>query len=268
MIKMSPKPLPDIRGIIADLDGVVYRGNTPIDSAVESFVHWREAGIPYCFVTNNSTRTTIEVAAKLTTMGVPTSPDQVVSSATGTSAILRKTWPRGGRAFVLGASSLVGAVEEAGFEIAESDVDCVVVGLDRSLTYERLDRAVGLVLSGAKLIGTNPDVLLPKDDGFEPGAGSLLAAIVAATRVEPLIVGKPQPHLIHDAVARLGIDHAQAIMIGDQLETDIVAAQKAEVFSVLVETGVPNPANSGVVPDLAVPTLVSLGQAMEMRARS
>jgi 4-nitrophenyl phosphatase len=262
MTKMSYKPLPDTRGIIADLDGVVYRGHTPIDSAVESFAIWREAGIPYCFVTNNSTRTTAEVAAKLTAMGIPTSPDQVISSATGTNAILRKAWPRGGRAFVLGAPSLVQAVEDAGLDIAETGVDCVVVGLDRSLTYERLDRAVGLVLSGAKLIGTNPDVLLPKDDGFEPGAGSLLAAIVAATRVEPIIVGKPQPHLIHDAVACLGIRHEHAIMIGDQLDTDIVAAQKAGVFSVLVETGVPNPVNGKVLPDLVVPTLVSLRQAM------
>jgi 4-nitrophenyl phosphatase len=267
MTKTSANPLPDIRGIISDLDGVVYRGNTPIDSAVESFAIWREAGIPYCFVTNNSTRTTVEVAAKLTAMGVPTSSDQVISSATGTNVILRRIWPQGGRAFVLGASSLVEAVEEAGFEIAEADVDCVVVGLDRSLTYDRLDRAVGLVLSGAKLIGTNPDVLLPKDKGFEPGAGSLLAAIVAATRVEPLIVGKPQPHLIHDAVARLGIDHTQAIMIGDQLETDIVAARKAGVFSILVETGVPNPVNSELIPDLTVPTLVSLELAMAASTR-
>jgi len=257
--------LPDIRGVIADLDRVVYRGNTPIESAVKTFALWRKAGMPYCFVTNNSTRTTQEVAARLTSMGVPTEPDQVMSSATGTNAILRRTWPHGGRAFVLGAPSLMQAVEEAAFEITDADVDCVIVGLDRSLTYERLDRAVSLVLAGAKLIGTNPDVLLPKDDGFEPGAGSLLAAIVAATRVEPLIVGKPQPHLIHDAIAWLRVGHGQAIMIGDQLETDIVAAQKAGVFSVLVETGVPNPADSEVIADLVVPTLESLAHWRPLR---
>jgi 4-nitrophenyl phosphatase len=268
MTQSSGRSLPEIRGIIADLDGVVYRGNTPVDSAVRSFAAWREAGIPYCFVTNNSTRTTEEVADKLTAMGVAAGPDQIVSSATGTSNFLRRTWPTGGRAFVLGAPSLVHAVQEAGFEIAAERVDCVVVGLDRHLSYQRLDQAVGLVLAGAVLIGTNPDILLPKDNGFEPGAGSILAAIVAATHVKPLIVGKPQPHLIHDAISRLGIDHAQAIMIGDQLETDIAAAQIAGVFAVLVETGVPNPASSQVIPDLIVPTLTILEQMMVLPTRS
>jgi 4-nitrophenyl phosphatase len=262
MSQSNGRNLPDIRGIVADLDGVVYRGNTPIESAVQSFAAWRKAGIPYCFVTNNSTRTPEEVAAKLTAMGVETSPEQVVSSATGTGVILRRTWSQGGRAYVLGAPSLIQAVEQAGFEIADEQVDCVVVGLDRGLTYERLGKAVDLILGGAKLIGTNPDVLLPKDNGFEPGAGALLAAIVAATRVEPIIVGKPQPHLIDDAIARLGIDHSQAIMIGDQKETDILAAQSAGVFAVLVETGVPNPAGSGITPDLIVQTLTDLRARM------
>jgi len=264
-------PLPDlllrerlsrIRGIVADLDGVVYRGNTPIESAVASFAAWRQAGMSYCFVTNNSTRTPEMVAAKLTAMGVLTRPDQVISNATGSTAMLRKTWPSGGRAFVLGAPSLHQAVKEAGFAIAEHDVDCVVAGLDQGFTYERLSRAVRLVLGGATLIGTNPDALLPTDIGFEPGAGSLLAAIVAATRVDPIIVGKPQPHLINDAIARLGIAHSECVMIGDQVETDIVAAQGAGVFAVLVETGVPNPASGTVKPDLIVPTLAELRNLM------
>jgi 4-nitrophenyl phosphatase len=254
--------LPRVRGIIADLDGVVYRGNTPIDSAVESFAGWRQAGIPYCFVTNNSTRSPEEVAAKLTAMGVLCAPDQVVTSATGTTEILKKTWPKGGRAFVLGAPSLIHAVEAAEFEISQDEVDCVIAGLDRALTFERLSRAVQLVLGGATLIGTNPDVLLPTDNGFEPGAGSLLAAIVSSTRVEPIVVGKPQPHLINDAVARLGIAHAECLMIGDQLDTDIVAAQSAGIFSVLVETGVPNSVDSTIIPDLVVPTLLKLGELM------
>ncbi|MGN7292528.1 HAD-IIA family hydrolase [Rhizobium sp. SAFR-030] len=268
MTQSSGRNLPDIRGIIADLDGVVFRGNTPIESAVQSFAAWREAGIPYCFVTNNSTRTTEEVAAKLSAMGVLTDPSQVISTATGTRGILRRTWPKGGRAYVLGAPSLEQAVVEAGFEIAEERVDCVVAGLDKGFTYARLDRAVSLVMGGARLIGTNPDVLLPKDGGFEPGAGSILAAIVAATRAEPLIVGKPQPHLIQDAVALLGIDHGQVIMIGDQLETDIVAAQRAGVFAVLVETGVPNPSGSGITPDLTVSTLTDLQAIMAGRVQA
>jgi 4-nitrophenyl phosphatase len=254
--------LPRVRGIIADLDGVVYRGNTPIDSAVESFASWRQASIPYCFVTNNSTRSPEEVAAKLTAMGVLCAADQVITSATGTTEILKKTWPKGGRAFALGAPSLIRAVEAAEFEISHDDVDCVVAGLDRELTYERLSRAVQFVLGGATLIGTNPDVLLPTDSGFEPGAGSLLAAIVSSTRVNPIVVGKPQPHLINDAVARLGIAHAECLMIGDQLDTDIVAAQNAGIYSVMVETGVPNSVDSTIIPDLVVPTLLKLRELL------
>jgi len=249
------RELPDIGGIVSDLDGVVYRGAEPIPSAIEAFADWHGQGTPYCFVTNNSTRTPEAVAAMLGAMGVHCTPHQVVTSATGTAAMLRRQWPSGGRAYVLGAPSLVDAVAGAGFEVGETEVDCVVVGLDRALTYDRMSRAVQLVLNGAVLIGTNPDLLLPTANGFEPGAGALLTAIATSSGREPVVIGKPQPQLIHDAVAQLGVPYENVIMLGDQVATDIVAAQRAGVFAVLVQTGVPAAATEAAVPDLTVPDL-------------
>nr|WP_232372671.1 HAD-IIA family hydrolase [Acuticoccus mangrovi] len=251
--------MPPIEAIIADLDGVVFRGAAPIASAVDAFAAWRAAGIPYAFVSNNSTKSPAEMAAKLTAMGVPATEEQVVTSSTGTMRALREGWPRGGKAVVLGAPSLEQAVEAAGFVLTEdADADCVVVGLDRDLTYRRLDRAVAAVLAGAAFIGTNADRLIPESGHFAPGAGAMIAAVAAATGVTPRIIGKPGPDLIEEAIVRLGVARDRVIMIGDQVATDIAAARAAGVFAVLVETGVANPLPHVPEPDLTLADLTSL----------
>lgn len=153
--------LRNVAGVISDLDGVVYRGTEPIPSAVVRFRKWWEQGVPYCFVTNNSTRTPEEVAAKLTAMGVPTKADQVITSAVVTAELMARRWPKGGTAFVIGAPALAEAVAGAGFSVAGDRADVVVVGLDRDFTYEKLDRAMQLIRGGAALIATNPDRILP-----------------------------------------------------------------------------------------------------------
>ena len=248
---------PAIQGIISDLDGVVYRGEGPIDDAVEAFRRWELAGIPYCFVTNNATRSPEAFAEKLTRLGVRTSAAQVVTSPVATADALRARWPGGGPVFVLGAPALAAALTEAGFTVTDRDPQAVVVGLDRDLTYARLATAVHAVHAGAVLVATNADPRLPVEGGgFDPGAGSILAAVATATGVKPIVVGKPEPRMIEMALARLGTPKDGTVMIGDQVSTDILAGQRAGLRSILVTTGVPR--DDAAVPDRVVDSLLEL----------
>jgi 4-nitrophenyl phosphatase len=253
-----PVELPDFVAVISDLDGVVYRGSEPIKEAVEAFRRWHDNGIRYCFVTNNSTRSASEFAAKLRGFGIVAEAENVVTSADTTAALLKARWPAGARVFVVGATSLVEAIAAAGFEITGDAAEIVVAGLDRDFTYAKLKLAARLVLDGAALIGTNPDLLLPSEDGFEPGAGTLIGAIAAASGQQPLIIGKPEPHMIEAALQRLGTDPARTVMIGDQIATDIQAGQRAGLFSILVQTGVPETGARQAEPDLTLASLAAL----------
>ena len=243
--------------VIADLDGVVYRGEAAIPDAVEAFRRWERAGVPYCFVTNNATRSPEAFAEKLTRLGVRTSPAQVVTSPVATAEYMRQRWPAGGPVFVLGAPALASAVTEAGFTITDAEPQAVVIGLDRELTYAKLTTAVHAVLAGAVLIGTNADPRLPiEGGGFDPGAGSILAAVTTATGAKPIVVGKPEPRMIEIALERLGSPRAGTVMIGDQINTDILAGQRAGLRSILVTTGVPR--DAAATPDRVVDSLLEL----------
>lgn len=248
---------PEIEAVISDLDGVLYRGEAPIDDAIEAFRRWRQAGVRYCFVTNNATRSPDAFAAKLTGFGVETSPAQVVTSPVATAAYMRERWPAGGPVFVLGAQAIVAAVTDAGFTVTDRSPQAVVVGLDRDLTYARLTVAVHAVMAGAVLIGTNADPRLPVEGGgFDPGAGSILAAVATATGATPIVVGKPEPRMIELALDRLGSSRDRTVMIGDQVGTDIVAGQRAGLHSILVTTGVPR--DDAATPDRVVDSLLEL----------
>ena len=232
---------PRIKGIISDIDGVVCRGNVPVAGAAEAFRNWREAKIPYVFFTNNSTKTAREFAEKLRGFGISVSADQVVSTAEATATFLRRKWPLGTGMLVVGARSLRESVKSAGMKLDAENPAAVVVGLDREINYAKLRAASRAVLSGAKLIGTNPDLMLPASDGFDPGAGSILAAIDAASgRKGPAaVIGKPEPFLVELALERLKTPRQQTIVVGDQVCTDILAGRNARLATVLVQTGVP-----------------------------
>ncbi|MDL2409146.1 HAD-IIA family hydrolase [Rhizobium calliandrae] len=230
---------PLVQGVISDLDGVVYRGKTAIQDAVETFQVWRAAGIPYCFVTNNSTHSARDVVAKLNGFGLDVTEDNVVTSAVTAAQLIREKHPAGTRVYVIGAPSLRQAITDAELEITDEKPAVVIMGLDREITHEKLRIAVDAILRGALLMGTNPDLLLPTPTGFEPGAGAILTAVAAAARVKPVIVGKPEVHMIEAALTRLGTDRVSTLMIGDQIPTDIQAGKRAGLCSVLVTTGVP-----------------------------
>lgn len=253
---------PSVTGIVSDLDGVVYRGKTAIPDAVEAFRGWQAAGLPYCFVTNNSTHTAEDVVAKLNGFGLEATTDNVVTSAVTAAQLIRKSYPAGTRIYVIGAPSLKKAITDAELEITDENPAVVIMGLDREISHEKLRIAVNAVLKGAVLIGTNPDLLLPTPTGFEPGAGAILTAVSTAARVKPIIVGKPETHMIEVALSRLGTERGSTLMIGDQIPTDIQAGKRAGLCSVLVTTGVPPVDDTSLQPaDFVVSSLKHIALA-------
>lgn len=246
---------PKISGIISDLDGVTYRGDEPIESAVTVFQHWSDIGLPYAFVTNNSTKSAEEFSAKLNAMGIPADPARIVTTSAVAAARLSELLEPRSRVMVIGAQALVRAVADRDFEIADEDVDAVVAGLDRSFTYERLASAQTALLGGAHFIGTNPDPLLPKSSGSEPGAGAILKAIETASGVVPTIIGKPKPDLVTTALSILGTDRQSTFMLGDQIMTDIVAGHAAGLATIRVRTGVIEKDPLSISPDFDIESL-------------
>lgn len=235
--------------VLTDLDGVVYRGDEAIPGAVERLRSWQERGVPYCFVTNNAEKSAEQFAEKLMRLGVSCTPQQVVTSADVAIAHLEAQFAAGTRVFCVGSAALRERVGAHGFALRGEGAEVVLVGLDREFSYDKMAIAVRNVLAGASLIATNADLLRPIPGTFEPGAGAILQSIAASAGVAPLILGKPSPQIAHVALARIGARREDSILIGDQLETDILTAQRAGIRSVLVETGVPVQHGSDTVPD-------------------
>ncbi len=255
----APAPLPPILGVVSDLDGVVYRGAAAVPGAVEAFRTWHARGIPYAFVTNNSTKSAAAFAAKIAGLGSPVEEAWVVPVVTATADLLAHRLGRGGRVYAVGNPALFEALDAAGLERTTTDVEAVVVGHDDTFDFAKLTTGVRAMLGGAFLVGTNPDPVTPSDAGFDPCVGALLAAFrTAAPDAESLIVGKPEPHMLLDALARIGTPAASTVMIGDQLATDILAGRRAGLGTVLVTTGVPNPASPDIVADRTVASLTEL----------
>jgi len=246
---------PKISGIISDLDGVTYRGDEPIESAVGVFQRWNDSGLPYAFVTNNSTKSAEEFSVKLNAMGIPADPARIITTSAVAADRLSDSFKPGSRIMVIGSQALVRAVADRDFEIADEDVAAVIAGLDRSFTYEKLARAQTALLGGAHFIGTNPDSMLPKGVGFEPGAGSILKAIETASGVTPTIIGKPQPDLVTKALSILGTDRQSTFMLGDQIMTDIAAGQAAGLPTIRVRTGVIEKDPLSISPDFDIESL-------------
>jgi 4-nitrophenyl phosphatase len=235
--------------VLSDLDGIVYLGETAVPGAVERFNGWQRTGIPYCFVTNNAEKSADAFAEKIRRLGIDCRNEQVVTSADVALDFIRAKYAPGSGLYVIGSQSLKDRASAAGFTLVDKGAAVVLVALDRSFDYAMMKTALRNILAGADLIGTNPDLIRPVADGFEPGAGAITQSIAAASGVTPIFLGKPAPQIIQTAMGRLGIIAANAIMLGDQLDTDILAGQRAGVTSVFVETGVPLNTRSAVRPD-------------------
>ena len=254
------------RGFLVDLDGVVYHGDRVIPGAPPFFRFLRERGIPFLLTTNNSTLLPRQYVEKVARMDIEVAESEVLASADATASYLRQQAPAGTRVYVIGESGLRDSIEAVGLTLAESDVQYVVVGLDRELNYQKLTTAVRLLRAGAAFVGPNPDTTLPVDDGIIPGAGSFHALLTAATGVRPLIIGKPEPTMLVIGAERLGLAPAETAIIGDRLDTDIVGGHRAGLQTILVLTGVSTRAEAAdaeVKPDRVFEDLPALQTAIE-----
>jgi len=254
------------RGFLVDLDGVVYHGDRVIPGAPPFFRFLRERGIPFLLTTNNSTLLPRQYVEKVARMDIEVAESEVLASADATASYLRQQAPAGTRVYVIGESGLRDSIEAVGLTLAESDVQYVVVGLDRELNYQKLTTAVRLLRAGAAFVGPNPDTTLPVDDGIIPGAGSFHALLTAATGVRPLIIGKPEPTMLVIGAERLGLAPAETAIIGDRLDTDIVGGHRAGLQTILVLTGVSTRAEAAaaeIKPDRVFENLPALQTAIE-----
>jgi len=259
--------------LLVDMDGVLFRGGTALPGA-SGFLPWlQNHGIAFQLITNNSTASPEKNAALLAAMGIHVDLDAVFTSAMATGRYLERHAERGERTFVIGEEGLVEAVANAGMEVVRDPegVSWVVAGLDRHVTYEELCMASFALERGARFIATNADASLPVEQGEAPGAGALQAALVATTGVKPLVIGKPEPLLLELGMERIGGSRDNTAMLGDRLDTDIAAAARLEMTSILVLTGVTareDLASSRIRPNVTVNGLPELMKIWSTAKRS
>jgi len=225
------------RGILCDMDGVLYHGNKILTGTLD-FIAWlRSTSLPFLFLTNSSERSPRELGEKLHRMGVDIEESHFYTSAMATAAFLASQAP-GGSAYVIGQPGLINALYDAGFSTNDVTPDYVVVGETPMYTYETIKRAVSLVRKGAKLIGTNPDLTGPAENGIIPACGALVAPIELATGVKAYFVGKPNPLMMRTGLGLLGCLREAALIVGDRMDTDIISGIEAGIETVLVLSGV------------------------------
>ncbi|MGI6494596.1 MAG: HAD-IIA family hydrolase [Kiritimatiellia bacterium] len=256
------------RGVICDMDGVLYHGNHLLPGARE-FIEWLEAeGMRFLFLTNSSERSPRELSEKLHRLGLDVAEEHFLTSAMATASFLASQRP-GGTAYVIGQPALINAIYEAGYSMNEVNPDYVVVGETPSYTYASMKKAVNLLLGGARLIGTNPDVTGPVENGIVPACGSLVAPIEMAAGVKAYFVGKPNPIIMRAGLQLLGCRREETLVVGDRMDTDIVAGVESGIETVLVLSGVTSESDvrhfgygpSRIVPGIGdVPSLVTVAK--------
>ena len=244
---------PTLRLVIFDLDGVIYRGRQPVPGAVALVTALRDRGVLIRFATNNSMATRAMYVPRLVEMGVPAEIDEIVTSTSATIDHLKLHLPQVRTVLTVGAPGMLEELRQAGFEATavadavaldydggplSSSYDAVVAGLDPSFDFRRMAAATTGIRSGARFIATNADLRYPTPTGFLPGAGSIVAALRAASGQEPLVIGKPEPGIFIAILERAGVDASEAVAIGDNPDADVVAAHRAGIGSILVLTGV------------------------------
>ncbi len=238
--KMRMDKLRSKKGYICDMDGVIYHGNLLLDGAAQ-FVHWLEENQKkYIFLTNSSERSPRELQEKLGRLGLHVGEEHFYTSALATAAFLKSQCPSGS-AYVIGEAGLVGALYNAGFSMNDVNPDYVVVGETSSFSYEKILKAVKLVRGGAKLIGTNPDITGPIENGIAPATRALISPIEMTCGKQAYFVGKPNPLMMRHAQKRLGVKPEDMAIIGDRMDTDVIAGIESEMDTVLVLSGVTTP---------------------------
>lgn len=266
----------DFRAYLLDLDGVIYRGELVLPGARE-LVEWLDAtGRKALYLSNNSIATPDEVGVKLKRLGMPRPEGRVFTAGLAAAQMVAHRFPRGS-VYVLGMLSVESMAEEAGLRVIrdgdeEEQPDAVLVGLDRTLTYARLRRALRAILAGAAFFSVNRDPRLPVEDGFEPGTGAITAALEYASGLRAEIAGKPAPGIVREALRLLDVTPDEALMVGDGLDLDIVAGHAAGVTTALVLTGLTSAEQAQAAtgerkPDFIYPDLTALLRDAQALAR-
>ncbi|HEY73595.1 MAG TPA: HAD-IIA family hydrolase [Thermoflexia bacterium] len=254
----------NLHHLIIDMDGVLWRGDEPMDGLQEFFAFLRQNSIDFILATNNSSRTPEQYVAKLARFGVEVPAEHVLTSAQATAAYLATVAPPGARVYTIGGEGLRRALEQRSFVLADEDAAYVVVGWDRQLTWDKLATAALLIHAGAEFIGTNPDVNYPTERGPVPGCGAQLAALEVTTGVAPVVIGKPEAWMYEEALRRMGAHSESTAMLGDRLDTDIVGAARAGLMTVLLLSGISTEADlaaSLLKPDLVCADIGELVRA-------
>ncbi len=230
-----------VTSVISDMDGVIYRGKQLIPGANEFVQKLLADKTPFLFLTNNAEQTPLDLKLKLESLGIHgLSEDNFITSAMATAMFLRQQKERA-KVYVIGGGGLINELYNVGFSISESNPDYVVVAKSSTFGFEQMKKAVRFIDHGAKFIGTNPDMIDPVEGGNEPAAGTILAAISAATGKKPYIVGKPNALMMMLASRKLGVHPEECVMVGDRMDTDIVGGMEAGMKTALVLSGVTTP---------------------------
>ena len=222
---------------LTDMDGVLVHENRALPGAAELLQQWRDEGKPYLVLTNNSIYTPRDLSARLRASGLEVPEEAIWTSALATASFLKSQMP-GGSAFVIGEAGITTALHEAGFIMTDTNPDYVVVGETRNYSFEAITRAIRLISAGARFIVTNPDATGPSAEGPMPATGAVAALITKATGMEPYVVGKPNPMMFRSALNRIGAHSENTGMIGDRMDTDIVAGIEAGLHTILVLTAI------------------------------
>jgi len=263
MIKRFTSP---ILGLVLDMDGVLWKDNSPIGDLPAIFNNIRTRRLKVVLATNNATSSVPEYLAKIHRFGVELEPWQIVTSAMASAHALLKAFPEKGAVYIVGENGLISELRDNGFVPItdpddESPVIAVIVGMDRTLNYQKLRRATFHIRDGVPFYGTNPDTTFPTPLGLVPGAGSIIAAIETATGVKPIMIGKPSPFIFELSAERMNLNNNEFLVVGDRLETDIAGGQALGARTALVLSGVSTSQQASIwkpQPDVIVKDLTEL----------
>src|SRR5256884_3403142 len=226
-----------IKNYLTDMDGVILRGRTLIPGAAEFVQRLRAKDIPFLILTNNSQYTQRDLQVRLSFMGLEVPSEAIFTSALATAQFLDDQRPEG-RAYVIGESGLTTALHDIGYVLTDQEPEYVVLGETTAYSFERITRAIRFVAAGARFIATNPDVMGPGEGGIVPATGAVAALISAATGVKPYFIGKPNPLMMRTALRAINAHSEESVMIGDRMDTDIIAGIESGLRTILVLTGV------------------------------
>ncbi|MEM1769648.1 MAG: HAD-IIA family hydrolase [Nitrososphaerota archaeon] len=228
-------------GLILDLDGCIYWGDRLISGSREAVEKFRESGLKLFFLTNNSTMTSEQYSLKLKRMGIIVDPEEILTSGEATAIYILKESGLS-RVMALTGEGFKEYCRRIGHVLVDieqwSRVDYVVAGLDLEFNYMKLKAAMRAILSGAKFVATNSDSTIPVNDGVDPGAGAIVAAIRESTSVDPIVIGKPSRIIIDMCLEKMRLDRDKVLIVGDRIETDVEVGKRSGIDTALVLSGI------------------------------